>query len=111
MIRSRGPGASGEPAAKKADNRITVNSFLAEGGDDFTVLRDATERTGGGLDLDALWKSLRASSWTSAVDGLRAAAAVAGRATTTTRTSASARRREVTAQQHATAGARVVTRW
>ena len=34
--------------------RITVNSFLADGGDRFSVLREGTERTGGALDLDAL---------------------------------------------------------
>ncbi len=34
--------------------RITVNSFLADGGDRFFVLRQGTDRTGGDLDLDAL---------------------------------------------------------
>jgi 5'-nucleotidase len=34
--------------------RVTVNSFLAEGGDAFTVLREGTDRLGGDLDLDAL---------------------------------------------------------
>ncbi len=34
--------------------RVTVNSFLSDGGDNFTVLSDGTNRLGGELDLDAL---------------------------------------------------------
>ncbi len=34
--------------------RVTVNSFLAGGGDNFTVLSDGTARLGGEIDLDAL---------------------------------------------------------
>ena len=34
--------------------RITVNSFLASGGDNFSVLPDGTDRLGGEIDLDAL---------------------------------------------------------
>ena len=34
--------------------RITVNSFLASGGDNFSVLVDGTDRLGGEIDLDAL---------------------------------------------------------
>jgi 5'-nucleotidase len=37
-----------------ATYRITVNSFLAEGGDNFSLLLDGTERLGGEVDLDAL---------------------------------------------------------
>ncbi len=36
--------------------RITVNSFLADGGDNFTVLRNGTDRLGGDVDTDALEK-------------------------------------------------------
>ena len=36
------------------DYRITVNSFLADGGDNFSVLVDGTARLGGEVDLDAL---------------------------------------------------------
>ena len=36
------------------DYRITVNSFLADGGDNFSVLPDGTNRLGGEVDLDAL---------------------------------------------------------
>jgi 5'-nucleotidase len=34
--------------------RVTVNSFLATGGDGFSVLVDGTDRLGGEVDLDAL---------------------------------------------------------
>ena len=34
--------------------RVTVNSFLADGGDNFTVLHDGTDRLGGEVDIDAL---------------------------------------------------------
>ncbi len=37
-----------------ASYRITVNSFLADGGDGFTVLRQGTNRVSGAIDLDAL---------------------------------------------------------
>jgi 5'-nucleotidase len=36
------------------DVRLTVNSFLAEGGDGFVMLRQGRNRLGGELDLDAL---------------------------------------------------------
>lgn len=34
--------------------RVTVNSFLADGGDSFSVLRSGTNRLGGAQDIDAL---------------------------------------------------------
>ena len=37
-----------------ASYRVTVNSFMAEGRDRYSVLADGTERFGGALDLDAL---------------------------------------------------------
>ena len=37
-----------------AEYRVTVNSFLAAGGDNFSVLPDGTDRLGGEIDLDAL---------------------------------------------------------
>jgi 5'-nucleotidase len=37
-----------------ASYRVTVNSFLADGGDKFTVLREGTDRLGGSVDTDAL---------------------------------------------------------
>ena len=41
--------------------RVTVNSFLAEGGDNFFVLRDGTGRLGGDVDLDAIEKYFTAN--------------------------------------------------
>jgi 5'-nucleotidase len=40
--------------------RVVVNSFLAEGGDRFTVLRNGIDRLGGMLDLEAFQGYLRA---------------------------------------------------
>jgi 5'-nucleotidase len=37
-----------------ASYRITVNSFLADGGDNFVVLKEGTNRLGGAVDTDAL---------------------------------------------------------
>jgi 5'-nucleotidase len=37
-----------------ATYRVTVNSFMAEGGDSFTVFIGGTDRLGGAVDLDAL---------------------------------------------------------
>jgi 5'-nucleotidase len=44
-------GAVVDPAA---NYRVTVNSFMADGGDNFSVLVDGTDRLGGEVDLDAL---------------------------------------------------------
>ncbi|MCA9526294.1 MAG: 5'-nucleotidase C-terminal domain-containing protein, partial [Myxococcales bacterium] len=44
-------GAAIDPAGTY---RITVNAFMADGGDGFTVLRDGTNRVTGGVDVDAL---------------------------------------------------------
>ena len=39
---------------KLARYRVTMNSFLASGGDNFTVFNQGTEQLGGALDLDAM---------------------------------------------------------
>ena len=39
-----------------ASYRITVNNFMADGGDGYTILREGTNRLGGDVDLDALEK-------------------------------------------------------
>ena len=44
-------GVAVDPAASY---RITVNSFLADGGDKFTVLAAGADRLGGAVDTDAL---------------------------------------------------------
>lgn len=42
-------------AINDADSyRVTVNNFLADGGDNFSVFRDGTNRLGGAVDTDAL---------------------------------------------------------
>jgi 5'-nucleotidase len=46
----------GVPVIPGNSYRITVNSFLAAGGDNFSVLVDGTDRLGGEIDLDALVK-------------------------------------------------------
>ncbi|MGH8897922.1 MAG: bifunctional metallophosphatase/5'-nucleotidase [Egibacteraceae bacterium] len=44
----------GVPVDPASRYRVTVNSFLADGGDNFTVLAEGTDRLVGALDLDAL---------------------------------------------------------
>ncbi|WP_437777313.1 bifunctional metallophosphatase/5'-nucleotidase [Sorangium sp. So ce1097] len=53
---------NGVPIEATRTYRVTVNSFLASGGDGFTVLNDGTDRLGGALDLDALRDYFAASS-------------------------------------------------
>lgn len=52
----------GRPIEPQAVYRVTVNSFLADGGDGFTVLIEGEGRLGGPQDLDALIAWLRAGS-------------------------------------------------
>ena len=51
----------GVPVDPAATYRITVNSFLATGGDNFPVLNEGTDRLGGAVDLDALEDYLTAA--------------------------------------------------
>ena len=44
----------GEPIDPAAAYRVTVNSFLAEGGDGYDAITEGTHRVGGGQDIDAL---------------------------------------------------------
>ena len=44
----------GVPIDAVANYRVTMNSFLAGGGDGFAVFKDGTDRLSGGFDLDAL---------------------------------------------------------
>jgi 5'-nucleotidase len=50
----------GLPVVPASSYRVTVNNFLADGGDGFTVLREGTDRLGGAVDLDALEAYFRA---------------------------------------------------
>lgn len=45
---------NGMPIDPAAVYRVTVNSFLADGGDNFTILTQGYDRLGGANDLDAL---------------------------------------------------------
>lgn len=53
---------NGQPISDATTYRFTVNSFLADGGDNFTVLKQGTDRVGGALDVDALEDYFRTSS-------------------------------------------------
>ena len=44
----------GVPIDPNGSYRVTVNSFLADGGDNFAILVQGTDRLGGEVDLDAL---------------------------------------------------------
>ena len=48
----------GRPLSSFKEVRVTVNSFLAEGGDGFVILRNGRDRLGGELDLDAMTQFL-----------------------------------------------------
>ncbi|HWH81338.1 MAG TPA: bifunctional metallophosphatase/5'-nucleotidase [Burkholderiaceae bacterium] len=52
---------NGEPLASERAYRVTVNSFLAEGGDGFVTLLQGAARTGGGQDIDAMLGYLKAA--------------------------------------------------
>jgi 5'-nucleotidase len=53
---------NGTPIDPAASYRVTVNSFLADGGDNFSVLPQGTNRIGGVVDTDALEVYFRANS-------------------------------------------------
>jgi 5'-nucleotidase len=53
---------NGVPVDPNGSYRVTVNSFLAEGGDNFTLLNQGTNRLGGAVDLDALVDYFAANS-------------------------------------------------
>ncbi|WP_367616305.1 5'-nucleotidase C-terminal domain-containing protein [Corallococcus exercitus] len=53
---------NGTPLDPAAAYRVTVNSFLAHGGDGFTVLTEGTNPVGGGVDSGALEAYLAAHS-------------------------------------------------
>lgn len=53
---------NGVPVDPAASYRVTVNSFLADGGDRFSVLVQGTNRLGGDVDVDALEKYITANS-------------------------------------------------
>ena len=52
---------NGAPLSMTATYRVTVNSFLAEGGDGFPVFVEGTDRLGGAVDTDAFEAYLAAA--------------------------------------------------
>jgi 5'-nucleotidase len=52
---------NGVPLNLAASYRVTVNSFLADGGDGFNVLKQGTNRLGGAVDTDAFEAYLAAA--------------------------------------------------
>ena len=52
--RVQGLRIGGQAVVMDQDYRLTVNSFMAEGGDGYTTLRQGRNRLGGDLDIDAL---------------------------------------------------------
>ena len=53
---------NGTPVDPTASYRVTVNSFLADGGDSFPILTQGTNRLGGAVDTDALEVYLTANA-------------------------------------------------
>jgi 5'-nucleotidase len=53
-------GLDGRPLDPAAAYRVTVNSYLADGGDRFPVLREGTQRVTGLRDVDALERFVQA---------------------------------------------------
>jgi 5'-nucleotidase len=53
---------NGAPIDPAASYRVTVNNFLAVGGDGFTVLKEGTNKLFGIYDVDALYAYFRANS-------------------------------------------------
>ncbi len=54
----------GQPLDLGASYRVTVNSFLADGGDGFTTLKSGTARLGGAVDVDAFESYLQTTGTT-----------------------------------------------
>ena len=49
------------PVDPAASYRVTVNSFLADGGDNYGILTQGTNRIAGNVDTDAFENYLRAN--------------------------------------------------
>ncbi len=64
-------GADGQPIDRAATFSVAINSFLADGGDGFTILRSGTNRVGGPVDLDVLVDYVMAATqpFSAAIEG------------------------------------------
>jgi len=56
------PLLDGKPLRDDAVYRVTMNSFLAGGGDNFTIFREGKDQLGGMQDIDALEAYIRSAS-------------------------------------------------
>lgn len=56
----------GQPITPDRSLRVTVNSFMADGGDGLRLLKAGRDRLGGGQDIDALMAHLQATTPTAA---------------------------------------------
>jgi 5'-nucleotidase len=61
----------GERLRAEKTYRVTVNNYLAEGGDNFETFTEGTNRVSGGLDIDAMRAYLEANSPVSPPDAPR----------------------------------------
>ena len=52
----------GQPIVAEQTYRVTVNNFMAEGGDGYVFPKNAGDRLGGGQDIDALIDYLKPPS-------------------------------------------------
>jgi 5'-nucleotidase len=60
----------GQPIDREASYTVTVNNFIADGGDNFSVLLDGTDKVVGPIDLDALIEYIQSlEPFEYAVDG------------------------------------------
>ncbi len=66
--RIMGMRLNGRPIDPAARFRVTVNNFMASGGDNFTVLAQGTNTVDAGLDLDALEAFLKPGATVPATD-------------------------------------------
>ncbi len=70
---------AGRPLDLKKDYRVTVNSFLASGGDRFVLLREGRDPKEGPVDLDALIEYVKStSSRDKPLDGSRVGGRILG---------------------------------
>ena len=53
---------NGVPIVDATSYRVTMNSFLATGGDNFSVFNQGTDTLGGDQDIDALEAYIKANS-------------------------------------------------
>ena len=53
---------NGKPIDPAAGYRVSVNNFMASGGDNFTVLTNGTDAADAGIDVDAIESYLKSGA-------------------------------------------------